>query len=221
MAFTDELYEAARPIWQLQLEHPFVRGITDGSLEIRRFERWIAQDYLYLTEYARVLAFAAARTDRLESMTWFARILHLTLDTEMELHRRYAARFDITPTRLSNERMWPTTRAYTDFLVRCASAGDMIDLVTALLPCEWGYVYLAERMGQSGLPAEQRYADWITQYTSPGFREAADWLKDELDRLSHGVNSEKRDKLLDLFLISSRYELAFWEMCWQGEKWRG
>jgi len=44
---------AARPIWDDQLQHPFVRGIADGSLPPKRFERWVRQDYLYLKEFAR------------------------------------------------------------------------------------------------------------------------------------------------------------------------
>ena len=92
---SDALYEAARPIWDAQLAHPFVRGIGDGTLEEERFKRWVRQDYRYLQEFARVFAWAAAKADRLESMSWYARVLDLTLNTEMELHRTYAARFGI------------------------------------------------------------------------------------------------------------------------------
>ena len=53
------------------------------------------QDYLYLAEFSRVFAWAAARADRLEAMGWYAAALHLTLNTEMGLHREYAARFGI------------------------------------------------------------------------------------------------------------------------------
>jgi thiaminase/transcriptional activator TenA len=64
MAFTDELYAAARPIWDAQLEHPFVCGIADGTLDEGRFKRWVRQDYLYLVEFARVFAWAAAKADQ-------------------------------------------------------------------------------------------------------------------------------------------------------------
>ncbi len=138
MAFTDELYEATRGIWDAQVQHPFVQGISNGTLDPEVFERWVRQDYLYLVEFSRVFAWAAARGDRLESMSWYAAALHLTLNTEMALHREYAARFGITAEELESEEMWPTTRAYTDFLVRTAADGDLADLVAALLPCAWG-----------------------------------------------------------------------------------
>lgn len=219
MPFTDELYEAARPIWDAQLEHPFVRGIAEGTLEVEIFKNWVRQDYLYLKEFARVFAWAAAKARRLESMGWYAAGLHLTLNTEMELHRQYAARFGLTPAELEAEEMWPTTRAYTDFLVRTAADGDMAELVAALLPCAWGYVYIAQRMAEGEPPEDARYADWIRLYSSPEFAEAAEWLKGEMNRLAENETAEKRERLKDLFVLSSRYEWQFWEMCWRGEEW--
>lgn len=214
---TADLLDAARAIWDAQLTHPFVRGIADGTLPEERFRNWVLQDYRYLIEFSRVFAWAAARADRLESMAWFARALDLTLNTEMELHRKYAARFGITPADLEGVEAWPTTRAYTDFLVRTAADGDLADLLAALLPCAWGYVYIAERL--AGAPADARYADWIEQYRAPEFREAAAWLRAELDRLGRDAGEEKRRRLTELFVLSSRYEWQFWQMCWRGEAW--
>jgi thiaminase/transcriptional activator TenA len=219
MAFADELYAAAKPLWDAQLAHPFVKGIGDGTLAVDRFARWVRQDYLYLKDYARVFAWAAAKADRLESMGWYAGVLHLTLHTEMGLHRAYAERFGISAEALEATRMWPTTRAYTDFLIRTAADGDMADLVAALLPCAWGYVYIAQELAKGKPPADQRYADWIAQYVSPEFVQAAEWLKAELNRLTEGAAGEKRARLREIFLICSRYEWLFWQMCWAGERW--
>ncbi len=219
MAFTDTLYDAARSLWEAQLEHPFVQGIGDGTLDEERFRRWVLQDYRYLGEFARIFAWAAAKSDRLESMSWHAAVLNLTLNTEMELHRGYAARFGLTPEDLEREPMWPTTRAYTDFLVRTAADGDRVELAAALLPCAWGYVYLGRRLAERDRPADARYADWIEQYASDEFAQAADWLKSETDRLAEGASESTRRRCTELFVLSSRYELEFWTMCWNGESW--
>jgi len=39
-----------------------VRGIGDGTLGLERFKFWLRQDYVFLIEYARLLALAAARS---------------------------------------------------------------------------------------------------------------------------------------------------------------
>jgi len=219
VSLTDELFEAAKPIWDAQLKHPFVTGLATGSLEVERFSRWVLQDYLYLKEFARIFAWAAAKSDGLAAMSWYAKVLDLTLNTEMALHRTYAERFGITATRLDEETMWPTTRAYTDFLVRTAADGDMPDLLAALLPCAWGYVYVARHMAEGGAPPDDRYAEWIDQYASDEFADAADWLKAELNRTAAGATPPKTQRLIELFLTSSRYEWQFWQMCWTGEEW--
>lgn len=219
MAFADDVFAHVKPIWDAQLAHPFVRGLGDGSLAVERFARWVRQDYLYLKDYARLFAWAVAKADRLESMGWYASVLHLTLNTEMGLHREYAQRFGIAPAELEAESMWPTTRAYTDFLVRTGADGDMADLIAALLPCAWGYVYIAQELAKGKPPTDQRYADWIGQYVSEDFVQAAEWLKAELNRLSEGVTSAKGKRLTEIFEISSQYEWLFWEMCWAGESW--
>ena len=152
-------------------------------------------------------------------MGWYAAALDLTLNTEMDLHREYAARFDLTPEELESADMWPTTRAYTDFLVRTAADGEMADLVAALLPCAWGYAWVAEHMAEDRTPTDGRYADWIKQYTSEEFREAADWLRGEMDRLAADRGPQILKSLTGTFVLSSRYELRFWEMCWAGEEW--
>lgn len=216
---SDDMLAAARPIWDDQLQHPFVRGIADGSLPPERFERWVRQDYLYLKEFARVFAWATAKADRLASMSWYAAVLDLTLNTEMALHREYAARFGITEEELEAEEMWPTTRAYTDFLVRTAADGNMAELLAALLPCAWGYAWLGSRLAELQRPADQRYADWIEQYASDEFQDAARWLREETERVAGLVSDAERERLVELFVLSSRYEHRFWEMCWTGESW--
>ena len=217
MNCTDILYKDAKPLWDQQLQHPFVVGIGAGSLPEDTFARWVRQDYLYLVEYSRVFAWAAAKSDRLESMSWYAYGLNLTLNTEMQLHRDYARRFGISEQELEQESMWPTTRAYTDFLVRTAADGDMADLVAVLLPCAWGYAHIGTHLAAQGLPADARYADWISMYASPEFVEASDWLKAELNRLAAGATPEKFKRLQHLFMLSSQYEYRFWDMCWEGE----
>ncbi|MGH3885234.1 MAG: hypothetical protein ACRDSZ_01485, partial [Pseudonocardiaceae bacterium] len=74
-----DLRTAASEIWDAQHRHPFVRGIGDGTLDVERFRFWIRQDYLFLIEYSRLLALAAARAPDLDTMRRFADLVHETL----------------------------------------------------------------------------------------------------------------------------------------------
>ena len=48
MTFIEELHEEIKPQIKEQLDHPFVRGVADGSLDPEVFENWVKQDYRYL-----------------------------------------------------------------------------------------------------------------------------------------------------------------------------
>lgn len=219
MNFTDRLYESVEDIWEAQLNHPFVEGIGNGNLDVDRFRNWVEQDYLYLKEFSRVFAWGATKARGLDSMGWYANMLDLTLNTEMDLHRDYANRFGVSEAELESTEMWPTTRAYTDFLVRTSADGDVADLLAALLPCAWGYAHVGQSLASDGLPADDRYADWIRQYSSDEFVEGAEWLKNEINEVAEPLPAERKDDLEELFVTSSRYEYQFWDMCWHGEEW--
>jgi thiaminase/transcriptional activator TenA len=211
-SFSAELRAAADPIWQAQHEHPFVRGIGDGTLDLDRFKRWVRQDYLFLVEYCRLFGLAAARSPDLDTLRRFAELLQATAVTEMDLHRSYAAEFGITPAELADEEMAGVTRAYTDFLLRTAATGDFAELAAALLPCMWGFSEIGLRLAERGRPADRRYAAWIDSYAAPEFTELAAWCRELVDRLAGDAGPGPRERMRRAFLTSSRYELAFWDV---------
>jgi len=67
-------------------------------------------------QYARVFAYGAATAPDADG--WHLRgLLDSTINTEMDLHREYAAEFGISAAVLERPTPRPPTRAYTDFLV--------------------------------------------------------------------------------------------------------
>src|SRR5829696_390364 len=130
--FSEHLRALAEPTWAAQFAHPFVLGIGAGTLPIEPFKFWVRQDYLFLIEYCRLFALAAARAPDLDTIRRFAELLTATVNDEMALHRAFAAEFGMTPEDLERETMAPTTRGYTDFLLRTAALGDFMELAAAL-----------------------------------------------------------------------------------------
>ena len=195
-----------------------MRGIADGSLDLERLKHWVRQDYRFLVEYCRLFALGAARAPDLKTLTGFADLLQSTARTEMDLHRAYAAEFGISTEELEREPMAATTRAYTDFLLRTASLGDFAELAGALLPCMWGFSWLGQELARGPRPADARLAAWIDAYAAPEFAELAAWCRDLVDRLAEGAAAQTRDRAREAFLVSSRYELDFWEMAWKLER---
>lgn len=219
MGFTETLEPVVTPIWDEIVAHPMVHGIGDGSLEEAPFVYWVKQDYVYLIEYSRVFALGAAGAPALDQMGRFATLLEETINTEMDLHRNYAAEFGITAEQLEATTASPTTRAYTDFLVRTAATGSFGDTVAALLPCMWGFNETGRRLAATGLPDHEQYADWIEMYAGEEFSELTDWCLELMDAVAADATETDRDRYRDLVETSAQYEYLFWDAAWRQETW--
>jgi thiaminase/transcriptional activator TenA len=215
MSFSEMLREDAAEVWQAMHDHPFVRGIGDGTLDAERFRFYIRQDYLFLVDYGRLLALACARAPRLNLMERFAGLAQSILGTEMDLHRAYAADWGISRNELERQEAHPATQAYTDFLLRTATLGDFGELVAALLPCMWGYSEVAQHLAQDRASTANRYAPWLEMYAGAEFSELARWCREVCDEAGAEAAPTARARMRDAFLRSSRHELAFWESAWQ------
>ena len=220
MGFSDELRKRAEPIWSLSLAHPFVLGIGDGTLPVERFKFYVRQDYLFLIEYARVLALAISKADELPVMEKLAQLLHTTLGTEMAVHRAYCGEFGISHDELGRTEPAPTTYAYTRHLLETAWSGSLGEIVASLFPCQWGYWEIGTMLAGRGVPPEAPlYRRWIDMYASSEYGELAHWVKALLDRLGERSSTAEQGRMAERFFLSNRFEHAFWEMAWVRECW--
>ena len=220
MRFTEYLRQQTADLRQQVLQHPFVTGIGDGGLPLEAFRFYMCQDYVFLVDYSRVLALAAAKAGDLETMGRFAGLLHETLNTEMDLHRGFAAKFGIRPGELESTQAAPGTRAYTQHLLATAYSGDLADIAAAILPCMWDYSDIGQNLAAQGVPSPQPlYDEWIQMYAAPEFAALADWLRGLLDRLGSGAAPVRQVRLSRLFADSCRYEYLFWDMAYRQETW--
>jgi len=219
VSVSQAIRQHADSIWEAQHSHPFVQGIGDGSLPIDRFQHWLRQDYRYLTDYARVFAATIVKAPDLETMTMLTSVQHALLHMEMGLHRSYAEEFGISSQDLEGTVMAPTCRGYVDFLLRTATTGDYAEAISAVLPCVWGYSEIGQRLARIESERDPRYQAWIDMYNSPDMEELATWCRGALDAACDGLPERLITRVRDVFVTSSRWELAFWEMAWTLEEW--
>jgi thiaminase (transcriptional activator TenA) len=219
-SFSHAIRAKAQPIWDRELQHPFVRGLGDGTLSIDRFRFYLAQDYVFLVEYCRVFALAAAKARDLATIGVFARLLDETLNTEMQLHRDYCRRLGIAQVELEATTPAPITHAYTRHLLTVAYSGSIAEIVAAVLPCQLGYAEIATSLARENRGIDNpSYGEWITAYSSEEFVAGAEKLATLLDDLTAGWPARETAPLETLFLTSSRYEYLFWEMAWTQAVW--
>ncbi|WP_078597476.1 thiaminase II [Evansella clarkii] len=218
--FTDRLWHRVEPIWNTFLEHPFVKGLGEGWLEKDKFRHWMKQDYVYLIEYCRLFAIGSAKAQDLETMTVFAKLLHGTLDIEMDLHRQYAAQFDISNEELEATEAGSTTTAYTSYMLNVSQRGGVENVIASVLTCAWSYNFIGKELAKwPGAMDHEFYGHWVKMYSSDEFTELAEDCKNLMNEIAKGKPERELAELEEIVVKTSLFEYMFWDMAENKEDW--
>lgn len=189
----------------------FVASLADGTLGADAFAWYIAQDAVYLSEYARVLAHASALAPTSAEQGFWAAAANGAITTELALHARWLP---------DDGRAAPpsaVTTAYLNHLLAPAAAGAYDELVAAALPCFWIYCDVGERLLKHASPGHP-YGAWLETYGDPAFRD----LTDEAVRIVTGraalAEPPTRRRMQAAFEASAAHELRFFEAPLEGRQ---
>jgi thiaminase (transcriptional activator TenA) len=216
--FTAELWQSTASIFDAILAHPFLRGLTDGSLPEDSFRFYVKQDALYLRQYARCLALASAKAPSAYWCEMFAAHAQSALNVERSLHEAYFAAWGLAPDDVAATPPTPTTVAYTSYLLRVAGTGTFEELIGAILPCYWIYWEVGKALLVTGSP-NPVYQRWIDAYASEQFASAVQRVLDAANRSSLDLPESRLSVIRQHYLTASRYEWMFWDAAYNLESW--
>lgn len=209
------LHDAAAPVWEACLRHPFVTGIGDGTLDMKKFRYFMLQDYLYLFDYARVFALGVVKARDPELMRVFAANVDAILGGEMKIHRAYMKRLDITEEQVFSIKPALANLSYTNYMLSVAQTGGPMEIVASILACSWSYAEIGQTLAAIPGAAEHPfYGEWIRGYASEEYAATNQALIELMDSLAADAGEEQLAYLTDVFVNCSRYELGFWDMAW-------
>lgn len=212
--WSDSAWEAARPVYEKILEHPFVRALADGTLSAERFRFYLRQDALYLDGYARRLAHIAARLGRKEHTEAFLRFAADGIAVERALHEQFLGGEHPAPEEIS-----PACLLYTSVLESQATAPVEIE-AAAVLPCFVVYQRVGEAIHAQQQGTENPYRQWIETYADPAFAASTAEATAICDALADAAGDATRRRMTDIFVRCTRMEWLFWESAWQLETWK-
>jgi thiaminase/transcriptional activator TenA len=218
MTMTEELWRSIAPIYAAILRHPFLRGLTDGSLPRDRFRFYVIQDALYLRDFARALSLAAARAPEDEWIIMFNEHAAGALRVERALHETFFKDFGLAPHEVAATPLAPTNLAYTSYLLAVAGAAPFPEAVAALLPCYWIYWEVGKELERAG-STDALYTRWIGTYAAEEFGSLVRAVIAVTDTVAAPLGAPGREAMARHFLTTSRYEWMFWDMGWRQEGW--
>src|SRR4051812_10877794 len=118
--FSEEAWQRTAALRAAIHRLEFNTELAAGTLAPERFGFYILQDAIYLGEYARVLAIAAAKAPDAATVQVFAGDAVQAIAVEQALHGRYLAEFGVAPEAVAAAEPSPDCLAYTSFLLATA-----------------------------------------------------------------------------------------------------
>jgi thiaminase/transcriptional activator TenA len=216
--FSDEAWDRTASLRVAIDRLPFITELTAGTLRRDRFRTYITQDALYLGQFSRALAIAAAKAPDAGLVQSFCQSAVGAVVVERALHEKYLREFGVDPAAIDAAEPTPDCLAYTSFLLATAYQEPWEVLVAALLPCFRIYWEVGCAIAAKAGP-QNPYRAWIDTYADPGFGEAVQRMVGIVDAAAAATNSANRRQMLGAVIRSSQYEFLFWDGAYQQRGW--
>jgi thiaminase/transcriptional activator TenA len=214
MNFTDELWEAALPIYNQIQNHPFNQELKAGTLPVEKFKFYIYQDSLYLSDFARALATAGTKAGNSQDLLDFLEFAQNAILVERALHISYFKEYQISHAGVKA----PGCFAYTHYLLSVSAFESFEVAVAALLPCFWIY----KKVGDYIYENQQKpnaYQNWIDAYAGEEFGISVGKALQICDRMAENASPGVREKMKEAYITASRLEYVFWDSAYRLEEW--
>lgn len=213
MKLTQTLFESATDYFTGYFNHPFVKGIGDGTLDIEKFRFYMIQDYLYLLDYSKVFAQGVVKAKDEKTMRFFASQVNNILNGEMQIHHSYMNRLSITSKDIEDTKPDLVNTSYTNYMLWVGCNEGLLELTISILACAYTYQLIGEELAKiDGSMDHEFYGEWIKGYASPEYKEGNKEILQLVDDLSLLSSKEQIENCKTIFLNCCIYEAAFWDM---------
>jgi thiaminase/transcriptional activator TenA len=210
------LWAEAAGTYAAILKHPFLAGLTDGSLDRERFTYYVVQDAHYLRDFARTLTVVASKAPTPADVGMFARHAAGIAEVELGLHESLLTEVGIQ--NVDAVPVAPTTLAYTSYLLATAYGGAFAEGFAAVLPCYWIYAEVGAQLAKRGSP-DPRYQRWIDTYAGNEYQTIVAEVLALADRVAPTLSAADEARARAHFATTARYEWMFWDAAWRAEVW--
>lgn len=217
-SFSADLWSAGSDTYQRILDHQFITGLADGTLDRSAFRYFLIQDSHYLRAYSRALALIAGRSPEEEDVMMFASHATDAIAAERALHSGLLESLALTTRDVDATGPGPTTTAYMSYLTAVCATGSYAEAIAAVLPCYWIYRDVGRALAKNSSP-DPLYREWIAAYGSPEFDATVESVLAVTDRIGADLGPAERSRCRHHFATTARYEWMFWDAAHTRLEW--
>lgn len=205
--WTEEAWAEASGIYAAIISHPFLQELAKGTLPAEKFERYIAQDELYLGNYGRQMFAFADMLDDPSQKEMFVSFAKEGLEGEKAMHGLMMTRFNVD-TSAEPSSVTSNYNAHTEAAIR---TGSKEIAFAALLPCIWVYNEVGKYLKSIAVTDGNPYAEWIDEYGNEEFSAAVEQVLSLIDVFADATDESMRQEMTRQYRDGVRFEYEFWD----------
>lgn len=191
----------------------FLSELSDGTLGIDIFGRYIAQDEIYLGNYYRNMLALAEMMDKDEDKELFLEFAKSGMEGEKAMHDLLIERYGMDMSVESSK----VTSDYNKLIQDAIDSGNKYYALAAVLPCMWIYNRVGLHILGMAKLEDNPYKEWILEYGNEEFTRGVNIVLDIIDSWSQEADEETLEEMTRLYLRAALYEYAFWDYGYYGE----
>lgn len=219
MSFSKRLIQDKRveKFYKEYMEHPFIKGIENGSLSKMKFKKYLIQDTLYLKDYGKVYAHAFLLAENIADLQFLHSCIGVVVSEETNMHIQYLKDYNLDVYKIDNMPIEQANRKYLDYMLSFADQKDMKSIFVAAFPCTLTYEYIGKELKKKRINKKDfnYYDPWIDAYSGTEFEDFSVKSCELIDRYCENITEDESEKLIQIFLRACEYEMEFWNMSFE------
>lgn len=214
MIFIERVIEECKELWDGYLEQPFLKDLRNNTLEEEIFLQYLKEDSKYLKDYARVFGMGIYKSKTTEEILLFYEMLNFVEASERAVRVKMLHEKGFKIHEIEQEEQHCITKQYTDFLLKTAQCGELVDILFATLPCMLSYAYIGQLLQKENpnIVQENTYGEWIEEYVCDEYIEKCKKWMLYANEVSETCSDAHKQQLKALFKKASMQEQYFWNM---------
>ena len=195
--------------------HAFIKELSDGSLDGKRFHFYMHQDSYYLNSYGKVLAGISTQLKNPDCALDFMSFATGTIEVEKALHEDFIE----TLKGFEQPEKSPTCALYTGFLTEVNQFDSIEVSLAAVLPCFWIYKEVGDYLLSIANTNNNPYQKWMDTYGGEDFANSVARAIEITEHYAKDTTPEVREEMTKAFLKTAQMEWMFWDSAYRLEKW--
>ncbi|MBR3075134.1 MAG: TenA family protein [Bacteroidales bacterium] len=211
-SWTAQAWDKALDIYTDIINHPFIKELAEGTLAAERFDRYLAQDELYIGNYGRQMFELAELIPEPAVHEMFCEFAKEGIEGEKAMHALLIDRFGIDTAVQAS----PITADYNAHTQAAIASGSKEIGLAAMLPCMWVYNEVGLHILKIASAEGNPYREWIQEYGNEAFTEGVASVLKMADEYAAAASPEIREKMTQAYLEATKFEYWFWDYGYYG-----